>query len=146
MLKEIAIITIAVANPADVERAWNAEFGYTTVDNGNVSTQLAQLWSAPEMAGDTYITMAPANEAETFVRLVQDDSAVNYAAMTSHGWNATDGHTLRHKQHEKCACHNDPAVRFAVGKNRHSFTCHETPGPKRPATSPEARTAAIRHA
>ena len=90
MLKEIAIITIAVANPAQVERAWNAELGYTTVDNGAVSTQLAQLWNAPDMVGDTFITMAPANSAQTFVRLVQDDSAGNYAAMTSHGWNATE--------------------------------------------------------
>jgi hypothetical protein len=90
MLKEIAIITIAVANPAQVERAWNQEFGYTTVDNGAVSTELAELWDAPDMAGEPFITMVPANSAQTFVRLVREESAAEYTPMTSHGWNATE--------------------------------------------------------
>jgi len=90
MLKEIVIITLAVANPAEVERAWNQNFGYTTVDNGAISAELSELWSAPDMTGEPFITMAPANSAQTFVRLVENEAAATYRPMTSHGWNATE--------------------------------------------------------
>lgn len=90
MLKELAIITITVANLGQVGQAWQDKLDYRAIDNGAVSSELSELWGAPAMAGKQYIVMAPANSAQTFIRFVQDDTAANYQPMTSHGWNATE--------------------------------------------------------
>jgi hypothetical protein len=90
MLKEIAIVTITVANLGQVEQAWQDNFGYTTTDSGTVSTELSELWDAPAMAGKDFVTMLPANDAQTYIRFVQDETVADYRPMTSYGWNATE--------------------------------------------------------
>lgn len=90
MLKEIAIVTITVSNLAQVEQSWQEHFDYQTVASGTVSAELAAHWQAPQMAGDDYVLMQPANSAPAYVRLIADDAVANYRPMTSHGWNATE--------------------------------------------------------
>ena len=90
MLKEIAIVTITVANLGQVEQAWQEEFGYVTTDKGTVSAELSRLWDAPAMQGAEFVTMLPANDAEPYIRFVEDEAAADYRPMTSHGWNATE--------------------------------------------------------
>ena len=90
MLKEIALITITVANLSQVETAWQEHFDYKTLERGVVSDALAEHWHAPDMAGDNYILMQPANKAANYVRMIEDEAASDYRPMTSHGWNATE--------------------------------------------------------
>jgi len=90
MLKEIAIVTITVANLGQVEQAWQTHFDYQTVERGTVSAELAAHWDAPDMSGDDYVLMQPVNDAPVYVRLIADDAVANYRPMTSQGWNATE--------------------------------------------------------
>jgi hypothetical protein len=90
MLKEIAIVTITVANLGQVETAWQEYFSYNVSDRGTVSSELSEYWGAEAMQGHDYIVMQPANEAPVYVRFVEDAAAADYVPMTSHGWNATE--------------------------------------------------------
>jgi hypothetical protein len=90
MLKEIAIVTITVANLSQVEDAWREQFDYQVTQRGAVSAALAQHWEAPAMAGRDYVVMQPANAAPAAVRFVASPAAAGYQPMTSHGWNATE--------------------------------------------------------
>ena len=72
MLKELALITITVANLAQVESAWQQEFDYQVADRGKISTELADYWDAEATAGADYVIMQPANEAPVYVRFIAD--------------------------------------------------------------------------
>ena len=90
MLKEIAIVTISVANLGQVQEAWQESLGYQVTESGKVSDAISDLWNAPEMEGKDYVLMAPANGAPTYIRFVANESAADLRPMTSHGWNATE--------------------------------------------------------
>ena len=90
MLKEIAIITITMANLNGVDVAYRDHLGYQLVENAPVSAALASLWSAPAMAGQPSLLLAPADGAPVYLRLVEDEPVAGYAPMTSWGWNATE--------------------------------------------------------
>ncbi len=90
MLKELALITITVANLGQVESAWQDNFGYEVVDRGRVSEELAGLWQAEAMAGNDYVLLQPPGAAPVYIRFVQDSAAAGYRPMTSTGWNATE--------------------------------------------------------
>jgi len=90
MLKEIAIVTITVANLAQTESAWQEEFAYETAEKGFVSKELSALWDAPDTEGSEFMIMAPANQAPVYLRFVEDKNTADYRPMTSHGWNATE--------------------------------------------------------
>ncbi len=82
MLKEIAIVTLTVANPALVEEAWQSQFAYRTVANGVVSAALAEHWQAPAMAGADFVMLQPAGDAPVLVRLVAEPATAEYRPMT----------------------------------------------------------------
>lgn len=90
MLKEIAIITITMANLNGVDTAYRDYLGYQLVERGPVSAELAALWSAPAMSGKSSMLLQPANGAPVYLRLVEDEPVAGYAPMTSWGWNATE--------------------------------------------------------
>lgn len=90
MLKEIAIVTIAVTNLGQVEESWRSHFDYETVAHGEVSTELATHWQAPAMAGDAFVLLRPPGDAPVYVRLIDAPDAADYQPMTSTGWNATE--------------------------------------------------------
>jgi catechol 2,3-dioxygenase-like lactoylglutathione lyase family enzyme len=90
MLKEIAIVTIIATNIGQVQTGWERFLGYTVADRGTVSSELSEHWQAPAMKGAKYIVMQPANDAPVYVRFVEDETAGDYRAMTTHGWNSTE--------------------------------------------------------
>ena len=90
MLKEIAIITITMANLNGVDVAYRDYLGYQLVERAPVSAELAALWSAPAMAGQSSMLLQPADGASVYLRLVEDEPIPGYAPMTSWGWNATE--------------------------------------------------------
>jgi len=90
MLKEIAIVTITVANLSQVEDAWREYFDYQVTERGAVSAELAHHWDAKAVEGQAYVMMEPANAAPASVRFIASSAAAEYQPMTSHGWNATE--------------------------------------------------------
>ena len=78
MLKELALITITVANLAQVESAWQQEFDDQVADRGKISTELADYWDAEDTAGSDYVIMQPANEAPVYIRFVADPTVKHY--------------------------------------------------------------------
>ncbi len=88
MLKEIAIITIAVSNLNTVESAYEEYLGYQTVASGAVGEELADLWQAPDMAANNFVLMRPEKMTPVYLRFVEMTPNDSYAPMQTHGWNA----------------------------------------------------------
>jgi hypothetical protein len=90
MLKSIVIVTISVLNLASVEDAYREYLGYTTVGQGALDPDIAQVWNTTEMAGQNYLLMQPASRDKVYLRFIENPATENHAAMTTHGWNATE--------------------------------------------------------
>lgn len=90
MLKSIVIVTISVLNLASVEDAYREYLGYTTVGQGTLAPDIAQVWNTTEMVDRDYLIMQPASQGKVFLRFIENPATKNHAAMTTHGWNATE--------------------------------------------------------
>jgi len=91
MLKTIAIVTLLVRQLVPVEDAYREHLDYRTVQRGEISTELAQAWASPRMAGRDYVLMGPASGAEVYLRFVKAASGRESARpFMTHGWNATE--------------------------------------------------------
>lgn len=90
MLTVIIAVTLTVPDLAAVEEAYGRYLGYRVVERGNVSGQLAQLWSAPAMAGRDYLLMQPESGAPVYLRVVQQEPLPGYEAMKTWGWNSNE--------------------------------------------------------
>ena len=88
MLKEIAIITIAVSNLTAVEDAYKEYLGYQTVAAGVIGSELADLWNAPGMLERNYVLMRPSKMTPVYLRFVELDEDESYEPMQTYGWNA----------------------------------------------------------
>ena len=90
MLKTILIVTITVARLGPVEQAWNHVLDYESIGRGTISTEIAEVWGAPAVAGHNYLLMRPASGDPTLIRFIEAQPAPGYSPMTSYGWNATE--------------------------------------------------------
>lgn len=90
MLKSILAVTIAVAQLAPVEQAYDEYLDYTTVERGEVTTAAASAWGTPAMAGSPFLLMQPPSGEPVFLRFVEAQPVEGYAPMRTHGWNAVE--------------------------------------------------------
>jgi hypothetical protein len=90
MLKSIVIVTISVLNLASVEDAYRDYLGYTAIEQGKISPEIAQVWDTTEMTNRDYLLMQPASREKVYLRFIENPATKNHAAMTTHGWNATE--------------------------------------------------------
>lgn len=90
MLKAIVIVTISVLNLGSVEDAYKDHLGYTSVDHGTLSAEVAETWDAEKMAGSQYLVMQPSSGEQVYLRFIENPTTKNHVAMTTHGWNATE--------------------------------------------------------
>ncbi len=90
MLKSIVIVTISVLNLGSIENAYEDYLGYTTVDQGALSAEVADTWDAGKMTGRNFLVMQPSSDEPVYLRFVENPSTEGHAAMTTHGWNATE--------------------------------------------------------
>jgi len=88
MLKELLIITLSVTNTATVEEAYSEYFGYETVETGEVSDALADLWQTPQMSGRKYLIMKPSAMTPVYLRFVENDPVEAFSWTSTQGWNA----------------------------------------------------------
>lgn len=90
MLREIAIVTLTVNSLGTTENAWQTHLDYEVSGRGTVSTEVADLLQARNMAGSAYVLMKPANGAPVYIRFIEDREAPLHEPMTSHGWTVTE--------------------------------------------------------
>jgi hypothetical protein len=90
MLKSIIIVTISVLNLGSVEDAYKDHLGYTSVDHGTLSTNVAETWNTKKMVGNKYLVMQPSSNEHVYLRFIENPTTKDHAAMTTHGWNATE--------------------------------------------------------
>ena len=87
-LLRIATVTVATPDAAASERCYAEWLGYRTVERGWVDLSLARSWGAPTAAGARFYTMAPKDETDVFVRLIETPAVPGYRPLTTFGWNA----------------------------------------------------------
>lgn len=90
MLKSIVIITISVLNLGSVEDAYKDHLNYKTVDHGALTAEIAETWNAEKMTGSKYLIMQPSSNEPVYLRFIENPTTKKHAAMTTHGWNATE--------------------------------------------------------
>ena len=88
LLKRLKINTVAAPDIALVESWYSEWLGYSVVERGEISSDLASAWAAPGMAGRPYILMQPESGADVFIRVVEIDAVAGYKPMNSLGWNS----------------------------------------------------------
>lgn len=90
MLKLILIITLGVADVDVSQRAYAQWLDYSMVERGQIGSDLAGVWDAPQMAGRDYVLMQPQSEANIYLRFVQLQAPQRQEPMKSFGWNAIE--------------------------------------------------------
>lgn len=88
LLLRILTATCAVPDLDSAESAYAQWLDYRVVERGSVDPLLATAWQAPAAAGSRFCTMAPANETDVFIRLVETPPVPGYRSLTTFGWNA----------------------------------------------------------
>lgn len=87
------LIRSATLTAADLDRSinWYMQWlDYDLVEDGVVSTDLAQSWNAPKIAGRRQVVLQPASGRDIFLRFIQQDPHPDYRPLTSYGWNAIE--------------------------------------------------------
>lgn len=87
------IMRAATLTVSDLERSRSLYcdwLGYSCVEDGIISDELAQSWGAPNTAGRAYVVLQPASKADVFIRLIEQPAVPNYKALRSYGWNAIE--------------------------------------------------------
>jgi hypothetical protein len=90
LLNAIRAVTTVAPDLAAIERAYARYLRYQVVEQGVVPAGVAQMWQAPAMAGQPYLTLVPENGAACWLRFVEHPCARGFKALTSHGWAATE--------------------------------------------------------
>ena len=78
--------TIAVADLESVIAAYTEYLGYTLRESGAVSAALADSWGAPAAAGSAQAILAPASEADVYLRMVETPAHADYRPLRTYGW------------------------------------------------------------
>lgn len=86
LIKRIRGGTIGCIDLAATENWYGAWLGYSVVERGNISSELAASWGAPLMAARPYILMQPESGDDVYIRAVQIDPMPRYKPLTTYGW------------------------------------------------------------
>jgi len=89
-LGAIRAVTYTVPDLHVIEKHYPEYLGYRVVERGRIPQEVALAWGAPAVAGRDYTTLQPASGESVYLRFVQSDTAGQWRALTTHGWNATE--------------------------------------------------------
>ncbi|HEX8756109.1 MAG TPA: hypothetical protein VF745_07210 [Steroidobacteraceae bacterium] len=90
VLGAIRAVTYTVPDLRAIERAYVDHLGYNVAARGRVGAHLARAWGAAEVAGLRMLLLGPASGEPVFLRFVEDSRGGSWAALRTHGWNATE--------------------------------------------------------
>ena len=87
-IRRIKMGTIGCRDLASTEDWYSNWIGYSVVERGEISADLAGSWGTPNMTGRAYFLMRPESGADVYIRAVETDGVDGYSAMTTYGWNS----------------------------------------------------------
>ena len=87
-IRRIKMGTIGCRDLASTEDWYSNWIGYSVVERGQISADLAGSWGTPAMAGRAYFLMQPESGTDVYIRAVETDGVDGYSAMTTYGWNS----------------------------------------------------------
>jgi len=87
------LIRAATLTVSDITRSkglYCEWLGYNEVENGTISSTLAQSWDTPNTAGQPYCVLQPKSGADVFIRMIEQPTVKGYKALNSYGWAAIE--------------------------------------------------------
>ncbi len=84
------MVTLTVEDVVFVAAAYEQWLGYRIVQRGKVSSELAQLWQAPNTIGRTQCLLQPASGEPVYLRFVEAPPVTGYVPLRTYGWNAVE--------------------------------------------------------
>jgi len=90
MLSRIKCVTFMAPDLGAVRSAYEEFLGYQVSDEGQISSQLAEVWGAPACSDRSYILMQPEASQDFCFRFIEVIEAINYKPLTTFGWNAAE--------------------------------------------------------
>lgn len=87
-IKRIKMGTIGCRDLPRTEDWYTNWLGYSVVERGRITADLAGSWGTPNMVDRAYFLMQPESGTDVFIRAVETDEIDGYRAMTTFGWNS----------------------------------------------------------
>ncbi|MEM9837781.1 MAG: hypothetical protein AAF830_01365 [Pseudomonadota bacterium] len=87
------LLRAATLTVSDLQRStdlYAKYFDYSIVEDGELSSDLAESWGTPASAGCKMTVMQPSSEADIFIRFVEQPPVDGFKALRSYGWNAIE--------------------------------------------------------
>ena len=82
--------TISVRDLPQSRELYQRWLDYRTLEQGQVSADLAASWGAPGAAGAPYAVLQPASGAQIYLRLVQAPPVLGFKPLRTYGWAALE--------------------------------------------------------
>lgn len=89
-MKLLRAATVTVSDLNRTKSLYSEYFDYAVVEDGVISTELAESWQVPNSAGCPYAIMQPSSGAEIYLRFVEQPPVDGFKALRSYGWNAIE--------------------------------------------------------
>ena len=89
-MKLLRAATVTVSDLNRTKSLYSEYFDYAVVEDGVISTELAESWQVPNSAGCAYAVMQPSSGAEIYLRFVEQRPVDGFKALRSYGWNAIE--------------------------------------------------------
>ena len=89
-MKLLRAATVTVSDLNRTKSLYSEYFDYAVVEDGVISTELAESWQVPNSAGCAYAVMQPSSGAEIYLRFVEQPPVEGFKALRSYGWNAIE--------------------------------------------------------
>lgn len=82
--------TVTVASLDRSIELYTRYLNYRVIETGTIAGELAESWSAPNVAGHAYAILQPASGRDIFLRFVEQEPVPGFRALRTYGWNAIE--------------------------------------------------------
>ncbi|WP_339691798.1 hypothetical protein [uncultured Parasphingorhabdus sp.] len=89
-LGKIRCATIVCENAESAAALYQRALGYKFIEDGTISTPLANSWGAGKMAGAKFVIIGPTSDADCLIRFVEDASIKPLTPYLTGGWTALE--------------------------------------------------------
>jgi hypothetical protein len=89
-LGAIRAVTYTVPDLRLAEETYARWLDYHVVVRGEIPTEVAEAWGAPEIAQRAVLILAPASGEPVYLRFVLAPEAAGWQALITHGWNVSE--------------------------------------------------------
>jgi len=90
VLGKIRAVTLVCPDLEVATAAYRDFLGYQEHERGVISSALAEVWGASQVAGSRYAVLGPRSGADTWLRFIEVKACATYVPYSSWGWNALE--------------------------------------------------------